>query len=223
MPANFYLRYGKRTFDFVSGLLGVILLAPLFLMIPLLIIICDGGPVFFRQRRVGKGFEPFMLLKFRTMINDAPQKGISVTAGGDPRITAVGRALRKTKLDELPQLWNVLKGEMSIVGPRPEVPGYVESFKEDYEEILKIRPGITDYAAIEFRNEEETLGRYESPEEGYLNDVLPEKIRLYKKYIRDIGPGNDLRLIWLTLLRLAGNSKSVHRESRKVCHSRTDA
>jgi len=205
MPNSLYLRCGKRVFDFISGLLGLVLLVPLFLIIPLLIRICDGGPVFFRQRRVGREFKPFMLLKFRTMIHDAPQKGLPLTAGGDPRITAVGRVLRKTKMDEIPQLWNVLKGEMSIVGPRPEVPRYVESFPEDYKEILKIRPGITDYAAIEFRDEEAVLSKYKNPEEGYLNDVLPEKIRLYKKYTRDINLGNDLRLVFLTLRKIAGN------------------
>ena len=160
------------------------------------------GPVFFRQERIGRGFLPFRIYKFRTMVPDASQRGSEITVGADPRITCIGRFLRKTKFDELPQLINVLKGEMSLVGPRPEVPKYVELFREDYEEILKIHPGITDLASLRYRNEAEVLSRAENAEEEYIKRVLPEKIELGKQYIRDASLLFDLRLIVRTLRRL---------------------
>jgi len=128
-----------------------------------------------------------MLFKFRSMVMNAPEKGPAITIGGDPRITKIGRFLRKTKLDELPQLINVLNGDMSIVGPRPEVEKYVEMFKDDYKVILQVKPGITDYATIEFRDEEDVLKKFQNPEDGYIKEVLPKKIELYKKYIKDKG------------------------------------
>ncbi|GJQ23626.1 MAG: hypothetical protein HBSAPP01_14160 [Candidatus Brocadia sapporoensis] len=136
------------------------------------------------------------------MITDASQKGLQVTAVGDPRITKVGRFLRKTKIDELPQLINVFKGDMSLVGPRPEVPKYVEIFRDDYQDILKIKPGITDYATIEFRDEEGVLEKFEDPEDGYIREVLPIKIKLYKKYLEDSGFFTDVKLIVLTLTKI---------------------
>lgn len=159
----------KRLFDLVFSVIGLIVCLPLFVLIAFLIKCNSRGPVFFIQKRVGKGFRLFKLYKFRTMITDASQKGLQVTAVGDPRITKVGRFLRKTKIDELPQLINVFKGDMSLVGPRPEVPKYVEIFREDYQDILKIKPGITDYATIEFRDEEGVLEKFEDPEDGYIN------------------------------------------------------
>lgn len=136
------------------------------------------------------------------MTAGAPKAGPSVTAGGDARITKVGSFLRKTKIDELPQLINVLLGDMSLVGPRPEVRRYAELFREDYERILSVRPGITDYAAIEFRNEEEVLAGYSDLEEGYTKDVLPTKIKLYHRYLSDSGLLTDLKIIFLTLAKL---------------------
>jgi lipopolysaccharide/colanic/teichoic acid biosynthesis glycosyltransferase len=192
----------KRLFDLFFSSMGLIVLWPLFLVIAILIKQDSSGPVFFQQKRVGRGFKVFNLYKFRTMAADAPSKGLTVTAGGDSRITPIGAFLRKTKIDELPELINVLKGDMSLVGPRPEVPKYVEMFKGEYKEILKLKPGITDYAAIEFRDEEGILKRYDNPEEGYVKEVLPRKIELYKKYLQERNFLIDIRLIFLTLYRI---------------------
>ncbi len=192
----------KRAFDIVFSTIGLIASLPLFLVLSVIIKAESGGPVFFVQERVGKGFKPFDLYKFRTMVAGAPGLGPKVTARADPRITRVGGFLRKTKLDELPQLFNVLKGDMSFVGPRPEMPEYVEAFRKDYEEILAVKPGITDYAAIEFSDEESVLKRFQYPEEGYINEVLPAKIDLYRKYIREQSFINDIRLIFKTLAKM---------------------
>lgn len=161
-----------------------------------------AGPVFFIQKRVGRNFKTFNLYKFRTMAVDAPQKGLFVTARNDSRITRVGRFLRKTKMDEIPQLINVLKGDMSLVGPRPEILKYVLMFKNDFKEILKIKPGITDYAAVEFRDEENILKKYKDTEDGYIKEVLPVKIKLYKRYLRDKSFITDMKLIFLTLWKI---------------------
>jgi len=155
------------------------------------------GPVLFRQERMGVRFRPFLLLKFRSMTHGVA--GAQVTSAGDARITPVGRLLRKTKLDELPQLFNVLRGEMSLVGPRPEVRRYVEAFREDYARILEVRPGITDFAAIEYRDEETILARSANPERAYMDEVLPAKIRLYYKYLERRSFSTDLALIFRTL------------------------
>lgn len=202
MPGSFYFLYGKRIFDLTASLLGLLILSPLLLVIAAFIKLSDNGPVFFRQRRVGQNFTPLELIKFRSMVVNADRIGSLVTTGGDPRITGIGRFLRKTKLDELPQLINVLRGEISLVGPRPEVLKYVQMFRDEYKEILTFKPGITDYAAIEFSNEEGILRRYSDPEEGYVRDVLPRKIELYKKYTEDIGLRTDMRLILVTLSRI---------------------
>ena len=143
-----------------------------------------------------------MLCKFRSMVMDAPKKGPAITSGGDPRITKIGRFLRMTKLDELPQLINVFNGDMSIVGPRPEVEKYVEMFKYDYKEILQVKPGITDYATIEFRDEEAVLKKFQNTEDGYIKEVLPRKIELYKRYIKEKGFFVDMKLIFLTLWKI---------------------
>ena len=177
-------------------------LSPLLALIALLVKLDSPGPVFFRQERIGLGFRPFRLFKFRTMAVDAPERGPAITAGGDSRVTRVGRRLRRTKFDELPQLINVLRGEMSLVGPRPEVRKYVEIFRRDYEEILAVRPGITDYAAIEFHDEEKVLARFENPEEGYVREVLPRKIALYREYLARRGFWVDLGIIFRTVLRI---------------------
>jgi lipopolysaccharide/colanic/teichoic acid biosynthesis glycosyltransferase len=151
---------------------------------------------------MGKGFRPFFIYKFRTMVQDAPRRGGTLTLIFDPRITKVGRFLRATKIDELPQLINVLKGEMSIVGPRPEVRRYAELFRQDYEEILKVRPGITDLASLKYRDEVEVLGRAENVEREYLSRVLPDKIKLAKEYLGRTSFFFDLTLILRTILRL---------------------
>jgi lipopolysaccharide/colanic/teichoic acid biosynthesis glycosyltransferase len=199
----------KRLFDIVMAVAGLIVLSPVFLAVAIWIKVGSPGPVFFKQQRVGLDFQPFWIFKFRTMVPDAAARG-SITWGGDndPRITAVGRILRRTKLDEVPQLINVLKGEMSFVGPRPEIPHYVELFRADYREILKARPGITDFASLKFRDEAGVLARSPAPEEAYVREILPEKIRLSRQYVQSASFWVDLRVIFETLrsiVRLPGH------------------
>ena len=195
-----YRKYLKRIFDFTASLLGLIVLSPLFLVIAILIKLDDGGSIFFRQTRVGQYGKPFKIYKFRTMVENAEKLGAQVTKGDDPRITKVGRFLRKYKLDELPQLINVLKGEMSLVGPRPEVPKFVKLFEEDYKEILQVKPGITDYASLEFKDENELLKGAENSEEIYIREILPKKIEYDKRYLKEISFTTDLKLILKTIV-----------------------
>ena len=197
-----YRKYIKRIFDFIASFIGLLLLFPFFLIVAFLIKKEDGGSVFFRQIRVGQNGRLFKIYKFRTMVEDAEKLGAQITKGDDPRITRIGKILRKYKIDELPQLINVLKGDMSLVGPRPEVPKYVEVFKEDYKEILKVKPGITDYASLEYKDENELLKNTDNPEEVYLKQILPEKIKYYKRYIKDISFWTDLKLIFRTIWRI---------------------
>lgn len=215
MRNSLYLAFGKRFLDVAASACGIVLLSPVLILAALAVKFSGPGPVFFSHKRVGRNFKPFFTHKFRTMVADADRKGGEITTGGDARITAIGRLLRKTKIDELPQLFNVLNGDMSLVGPRPEVAQYVELFKEDYVAVLSVRPGITDYAAIEYRNEEEVLrqlcapgaqgpGRYATPHEAYVAQVLPAKIALYKDYISRQSLFTDLGIILRTLGRLAG-------------------
>lgn len=191
----------KRATDIFISITGLIVFAPFFITIASFIKIDRKGPVFFRQERVGRDFKSFRIYKFRTMAEDF-LPGAPITVCGDRRITLIGRILRKSKIDELPQLVNVFKGEMSVVGPRPEVPKYVEMFREEYEKILKVRPGITDYAAIEFSDEETILARYNDPEKGYIEEVLPRKIVLYNRYLKEKGFLVDIKIIWLTIYNL---------------------
>jgi lipopolysaccharide/colanic/teichoic acid biosynthesis glycosyltransferase len=192
----------KRLFDIVVSLAGLVLLLPLLLLVAVLVKADSPGPIFFRQERMGRGFRPFFIYKFRTMIWDPSGKGRTITMGNDPRITRAGWLLRATKIDELPQLINVLKGEMSFVGPRPEIPQYVELFRKDYEEILKIRPGITDLASVKYRDEAAILGRSENPEDDYVKRVLPDKITLAKEYTRRSSLLFDLTVICRTVLKV---------------------
>ena len=195
----------KRLLDIVAASLGLLLLSPLFAVIAVLVKCGSSGSVLFRHERIGKGFRPFGVLKFRTMVQDAPKLGGPITCGDDPRITSIGRLLRKLKLDELPQLFNVLVGDMSLVGPRPEVRRYVEMFREDYEVILQVRPGITDLASIKYRDEATILGKAANPEEEYVRVVLPEKIRLAKQYVARRSLRLDLAILFGTLACLACN------------------
>jgi len=203
MRNKFYTLYGKRFFDLAAAISGLIFLVPVLASVALLIKIIDGSPVFFVQKRVGRNFKIFNLVKFRSMAPGAETKGWIITAGDDPRVTRLGGFLRKTKMDELPQVFNVLKGDMSFVGPRPEVEEYVNIFRRDYEEILKARPGITDYASVIFRDEENVLKCYNNPRKGYVEDILPQKIALYKQYLKEAGFLTDTRLIFLTLVKIA--------------------
>jgi lipopolysaccharide/colanic/teichoic acid biosynthesis glycosyltransferase len=192
----------KRLFDIISSASGLLLLSPIFLIVTILIKLDSAGPVFFRQMRVGMNFRRFWIIKFRTMENQADKKGLQITAGGDKRVTRLGRLLRKGKIDELPQLFNVLRGEMSLVGPRPEVEKYVELYKEDYEEILKIRPGITDISSVIFSNEEGVLQTQSDPEWYYKHILLPEKIKLAREYMRRASFFYDMRIIFRTLYKV---------------------
>jgi lipopolysaccharide/colanic/teichoic acid biosynthesis glycosyltransferase len=191
----------KRMLDIAVAGVGLLLLAPLFGAVALMIKLDSPGAVFFKQMRIGKGFRPFWIYKFRTMSENAPG-GLPLTIGADPRITRLGNFLRQSKIDELPQLINILKGEMTLVGPRPEVPRYVKAFHHDYQEILAVRPGLTDLASLKYRDEARLLGQSGQPEEEYLQRVLPDKICLAKEYIRRSSLLFDLNLIVKTVLKL---------------------
>jgi lipopolysaccharide/colanic/teichoic acid biosynthesis glycosyltransferase len=200
---------GKRIYDVVLSGLGLVLLAPVLLVIALLVKGADGGPVFYRQQRVGLGGRLFWIWKFRTMVVGAERMGIAVTRDGDPRITRIGRILRKTKLDELPQLWNVLVGDMSLVGPRPEVPKYVARYTEAQREILGMRPGITDLASLRFRNEEEMLRSATDTEAYYLEHCLPQKIELNLQYALQANLWTDTLIILRTVMPFLGGGQTA--------------
>lgn len=201
----------KRLFDIVASFCGIVILFPLIVIVSILIKLTSKGPVLFKQVRVTKNGKLFKIYKFRTMRENS-EGNKQITVGNDSRITGIGYVLRKTKLDELPQLFNVLKGEMSLVGPRPEVPKYVELYTEEQREILKVSAGITDYASIYFSNESELLGEAENPEEFYIKKIMPYKIELNKKYIKEIGIVTDIKLIILTILKILGLVKLEPKE-----------
>ncbi len=206
----------KRRFDIVAAALGIIVLSPLWLAVALLIKLTSPGPIFFRQERVGRHFLRFQIYKFRTMVHEADRRGRPITVGADPRVTSLGRFLRASKIDEFPQLLNVLKGEMSLVGPRPEVPLYVELYRQNYEEVLQMRPGITDLASIRYRHEAELLGASADPEIEYVMHLLPIKIRLGKEYARRSSFWLDLVILWRTFLVLFHIKASPRRISRRA-------
>ncbi len=193
----------KRIFDVCMAALGLALTAPLLAIIAVLIKLDSPGPVIFRQVRVGQGFRSFAIQKFRTMAVDAPVTSLPLTVGQDPRITRIGRILRKFKLDELPQLLNILVGDMSLVGPRPEVPRYVERLRSEFSEVLTVRPGITDLASLRYIDEAALLAYSSNPEEEYQLKVLPEKLRLAKLYIRHMSLRFDLAIVIQTILHIA--------------------
>jgi lipopolysaccharide/colanic/teichoic acid biosynthesis glycosyltransferase len=189
----------KRTFDFLSSLIGLIVISPILVTISILIKKEDRGPVFYRGARVGRFGKLFRIFKFRTMVVNAEKMGGPSTADDDPRITKMGRFIRKFKLDELPQLINVLKGEMSIVGPRPEVQMYVDMFSEGEKVILTVRPGITDWASIWNPDEGAILAGSPDPEKTYMEKIRPEKIRLQLKYVKERSLVVDMKIILKTL------------------------
>jgi lipopolysaccharide/colanic/teichoic acid biosynthesis glycosyltransferase len=197
--------FWKRFLDVTVSAVGLVVLSPVFALAALLIKLDSRGPVFFRQERMGQGRRVFLIYKFRTMVADAPAKGGQLTSPKDSRITRVGHILRKTKVDELPQLLNVLKGEMALVGPRPEVRRYVDLFVRDYEEILAVRPGITDLASLKYADESTALARAADPEHEYVTRVLPDKIALAKEYVRRSSFVFDLSLILRTVIRVIRN------------------
>lgn len=190
----------KRGFDLVVAAFGLVLFAPAYVAVAFAIWLDSGRPIVFRQTRVGVRGRRFTLYKFRTMrpLRDA-DKG-AFHPGNRTRVTHVGGFLRKSKLDELPQLWNVLRGDMSLVGPRPEVPKWVEAYPERWAVVHQVRPGITDPASILFRNEEELLAASPSPEEAYRREILPRKLNLYEDYVRTRSFGSDLGILWKTLV-----------------------
>lgn len=188
----------KRLFDIFASFLGLIVLSPLFLIVAIWIKLDSEGPVFYRQTRVGRWNRDFRIFKFRSM-RVGSDKGSLVTIGGrDPRVTRSGYFIRKWKLDELPQLINVLIGDMSLVGPRPEVRHYVDYWTPEQMHVLDVRPGITDPASIKFRNENELMAQAEDPEEYYINVIMQEKIKLYLEYVKNAGFWYDVRLIFMT-------------------------
>ena len=189
----------KRVMDIAISAAALCVLWPVFLLIALAIVIDDPGPVFYRQVRVGRGGRPFRIFKFRTMVVDADKKGLSITVGRDSRITRVGALLRKTKLDELAQLINVFLGQMSFVGPRPEVPRYVALYTPVQRQVLLVRPGITDYASIAYRNENDLLAGADDPERMYIEEIMPAKIELNLRYLHEISPLCDVKLIFKTI------------------------
>ena len=199
----------KRIFDLTFSFLGLIISFPIFIIVPILIKLDSKGPVFFRQARVGKNFMQFKICKFRTMRHDPEEKGPVITVGGDHRVTRIGRFLRQYKVDELPQLFNVLKGEMSFVGPRPEVKKYVQLFEKDYKKLLRIRPGITDPASIKYSDEESILSLSENWEEEYKKRILPGKIDLSLDYVENHNLATDVKLILKTFLKTSKPKRQV--------------
>lgn len=191
-----------RFLDILFSFLGLIVLSPLLLIIWLLIVLTSKGGGFYKQIRIGKNGYDFKLYKFRSMRVDA-DKGSLITIGGrDSRITKVGYFIRKFKIDELPQLFNVLKGDMSLVGPRPEVRKYVDLYTDEQKKVLSVRPGITDYASIEYVDENEILGKAENPDDVYINQIMPEKINLNMKYIENQSVKEYFKIILLTVFKI---------------------
>jgi len=197
---NAYVRIWKRVIDMLVAFISLLILSPIFALVAILVKLDSPGPVFFLQERVGKDFKKFKIIKFRTMVVDAPKSKNTITKKSDVRITRVGKLLRKFKIDEMSQIINVLKGDMSVVGPRSDVEKYVKMIEKDFREILKVRPGMAGYVIIKFRDEEEILEKYENLEEGYVKEVLPRKIRLDKEYVKNLSFFNDIKIFFLTFL-----------------------
>ena len=192
----------RRFFDILFSFFGLLFLSPLFLIIALWIIVDDPGPVFYRQQRVGKDGKDFGLLKFRSMRVGADKMSLITIGERDPRVTRAGYYIRKYKLDELPQLWNVFVGEMSLVGPRPEVRRYVDLYTPEQRKVLSIRPGITDYASIEYIDENRLLAQSTDPDKTYIEEIMPAKIALNMRYINHQTIGEYIKIIFLTFYKI---------------------
>ena len=191
-----------RFCDIVLSCLGLLLLSPLFAVVAVWIVIDNPGPIFYRQMRVGKDGKDFGLLKFRSMRVGADKSSLITIGEHDSRITRAGYYIRKYKLDELPQLWNVLTGDMSLVGPRPEVRRYVDMYTDEQRQVLTVRPGITDYASIEYIDENRLLAQAEDPDRTYIEEILPAKIALNMRYIKHQTLGEYMKIIFLTLAKI---------------------
>ena len=198
---NKFNKIVKRTFDLICSTLGLIVWSPVLIVIAIRIKKGSDGPVFFKQIRVGENNKEFEILKFRTMVVNAEKLGRQITVGNDNRITKIGAFLRKYKLDELQQLINVFKGEMSLVGPRPEVPRYVKLYNEKQRKVLAVKPGITDLASIRYRDENELLGEAENPDEFYINTIMPDKLALNLEYINKNNIFLDIYIIFKTIIK----------------------
>lgn len=193
----------KRCFDIFASFIGLLLLSPFFIIIAIVIIVDSRGGVFYKQVRVGKNNQDFKLFKFRSMSTGSDKKGLLTVGGRDSRITRSGYFIRKYKLDELPQLLNVLFGDMSLVGPRPEVRKYVDMYNAEQMKVLSVKPGITDYASIEYSNENELLAKSSEPEKTYIEEIMPAKLLLNQKYIAEQGLLTDLKIIFKTIAKIA--------------------
>jgi len=192
----------KRLFDILFSLMVLSLFFPIGLLIALLILVSSPGGVFFRQERIGLHGKPFRLFKFRSMRRDSEKSGTLTVGMKDSRITKIGVFIRKFKLDEFPQFINVLVGNMSVVGPRPEVKEFVDLYTEEQKKVLKVKPGITDYASIAYFNENEILAKSNNPRETYIKEVMPDKIKINQKYLNNPTLSHDFRIIWKTIIRI---------------------
>ena len=192
----------KRFIDILFSTIGLLIFMPFLLIIAVVIVLDSKGGIFYRQKRVGKNEKEFRLLKFRTMHTDADKKSKLTIGNRDPRITKVGYYLRKLKIDELPQLINVILGDMSLVGPRPEVKKYVDLYTDEQKKVLTVKPGITDYASIMYINENEILGKSKNPEETYINEIMPEKLAINLKYVYNNNPLEDMKIIFQTIFKI---------------------
>jgi len=202
----------KRLLDILLSLAALSILSPLFCFTILFIKLDSNGPAFFRQQRIGKDFRPFGLIKFRSMVHN-PQKS-QFNPGDESRVTRIGRFIRKTKIDELPELLNVLRGNMSIIGPRPEVSRYVEIYPDKFNKILSVRPGLSDFASIKYRDEEKILSNQYDPERFYIETILPDKLRLAQQYVDAISFQTDMKIIFETLKEVLSKQRR-HTESVK--------
>jgi len=194
----------KRIIDIIISVLGIITLSPLFILIAIIIKAESRGPVLFRQKRVGKNEKIFKIDKFRTMTDKAWQKGTHITISEkDPRITKIGKFLRKYKIDELPQLFNIIKGDMSLVGPRPEIPEYVDIYTPEQKKVLSVKPGITDLASIKYINENKILSKSKDWKNSYINKIMPDKLKINLEYIKKKSLFLDFYIIFKTILNVS--------------------
>jgi len=193
----------KRCFDIFASFIGLVILSPFFIIISIIILLDSRGSIFYKQVRVGKNNRDFKLFKFRSMSTGSDKKGLLTVGGRDSRITRSGYFIRKYKLDELPQLLNVLFGDMSLVGPRPEVRKYVDMYNVEQMKVLSVKPGITDYASIEYSNENDLLAKSSEPEKTYIEEIMPAKLLLNQKYIAEQGLLTDLKIIFKTIGKIA--------------------